>query len=400
MSLVNDMLRDLDARRRDGPSTGAERLIPVSSQSSNSQGLSVASKVLVALGMGGFIAALILVGIVFVGDTPSNEVPQAAVPAPVQRVVAQPDVEPARGAPSNIELERMAQRLNLLEQQNQLLQQQAIAEASITAASSALPQGVPAALPIAPVQAGPNTAAQAQNNLASMPVDTTTLSSPEVQNSVVATGSTTSTEISNVRSLTRSPSELSFRDQDRLQVQRSLELWQGNQRAASLDALRDFTGANIEAHQSREMLGKLLLQQGNTIESLAVADMGLQIAPDYAGYKKLKARILMAAGVPKEATLILQSRGPSLASDSEYHELLAASQLASKEYDAALYSYRALVSHEPEQARWWYGQAASFDALGRGFEAAQSYERSLRLEGLSPSMRQKSQERLTAIRQN
>lgn len=395
MSLVNDMLRDLDARRREAPSgTGPERLIPASSNNVHGAGLSPFSKVLISLAVGGTIAAVILLAVLLLRETPVGDVPVASQSTPqpsAPSIVAQ---VPSQNAVSSLELERMAQRMIQLEQQNQLLQQQASAEIAANATPN-MSTAMPAQSQSDPVWEAPvQSVAQAPDQVASIASQP-----PVLQADTVLQSQQTAVEPT-VTSLTRSPSELSFRDKDRLQVQQSLELWQSGRRNASLDALRAFVSANAEAHQSREMLIKLLLQQGDTIGALAATDTGLEFAPDYAGYKKLKARILMAAGVPNEAALLLQSRAPSLASDNEYHELLAASQLAGKEYEAALYSYRALVTHNLEEARWWYGQAAALDALGRGYEAAQSYERSLRLEGLTPSMREKSQERLTAIRQN
>ena len=38
--------------------------------------------------------------------------------------------------------------------------------------------------------------------------------------------------------------------------------------------------------------------------------------------------------------------------------------------------------------------------LGRSFEAVQSYERALQLPGLTPALRQNSQQRIASIRQN
>jgi hypothetical protein len=44
--------------------------------------------------------------------------------------------------------------------------------------------------------------------------------------------------------------------------------------------------------------------------------------------------------------------------------------------------------------------AAAQDALGSSFEAVQSYERALQLGGLTPALRENSQQRIASIRQN
>jgi MSHA biogenesis protein MshN len=401
MSLINDMLRDLDARRQNAPGSGmgAETLIPARERvQASAAGLSGAMKVIISLGFGVLIAAVgLLLMLLFGGEQASEPVPVAivvpvveapAVPTPSPRQVAVPESATA------LELERLANRMQDLEEQNRALRARTNAQAASAAAmasatiptpasglvfqesaSAGAPQALPDTTAPAPTLAGASAGAELQND-------------PSVPAAPV------------VSSVVRSPSDLSFRERDRLQVQQALTLWQRNQRGSSLQSLREFSQSNIEAHQSREMLAKLLLQQGDNIEALSLADLGLQIAPDYNGYKKIKARILMGAGVSREAADILSVRAPSLASDPEYHELQAASLLASKQFGEALIVYEGLSEQSPEQSRWWYGRAASLDALGRGYEAAQSYERALRIGSLSSNLRQLSQERINAIRQN
>jgi MSHA biogenesis protein MshN len=435
MSLVNDMLRDLESRRRQVPAggLGSDKLIPameiVESRSSWGSLLFWVPVLMVAA-----IAVLwylqtaprnqpISMPVAVSGGVAGNAVTASSANSAVSGAVAPASTPPGPGSaalnaleavPDTVlaeELARMAQRMQALEQQNMALEElaRAVAASDVQTASGQRPVTVVERSTqqwnqavSAPTQPSPGTGTRLQQNQ----IQQSQIQPGQPQGSTATGGSNANFGLADVNtaplasSLVRNPSELSYSEADRQQVQQALAFWQGGQRAGALQMLRNFTASNPEAHQSREMLAKLLLQQGDTIAALEQADRGLQLAPDHGGYKKVKARVLMAAGLPGEAVALLEVRAPSLTGDSEYHELLAASRLAAQRYDEALISYQGLAGRNPEEARWWYGAAVSLDALGRGFEAAEAYERALQLGGLSVNLHQLSQQRLLDIRQN
>lgn len=379
MSLVNDMLRDLDSRRREsaGPSASREKLIPATERKSRTSKTASAGKWIAPL----LIVAIAVGGVLLWRSQLALQIPVLSVPvvAPVAAAQA-PALEPRVDQAILEEMERMSLRMQELEQRNVTLQLQV--EQTIPAPDIyESPQMIQAdAIALEPEEGLPERNAELVVQEAGLP--------PLLSATPDAA------------TLVRMPAQMNFREVDRRRVQDALTLWQQGQHGAALDGLRAFTATNPQAHQAREMLAKLLLQRGEMIAAMEQADLGLGIQPDNYGYKKVKARVLMAAGVPAEAADLLALRAPSLAGDSEYHELLAASRLASQKYDEALVSYQALSASAPLESRWSYGVAASLDALGRSFEAVQSYERALQLGGLTPALRQNSQQRIASIRQN
>ena len=394
MSLVNDMLRDLDSRRRDGggPSVAREKLIPATDLPRRPGKASALTRWLAP--------ALILVvaaGAVLVWRAQRVEqIPAAAVPVAVEsQSVTTPVLEPRVDQAILEEMQRMSRRVQELEQRNLVLQSQ-VEAVSDQHAPLEVAVSQADAIALEPGESVPQPSAVASDTLLTMPVQPA-VSGAIAQDSAAAQASSPSPEAS---TLVRMPAQMNFREVDRQQVQSALAQWQQGQQGTALESLRTFSSGNPQAHQSREMLAKLMLQQGDMIAAMEQADIGLGIQPDHYGYKKVKARVLMAAGVPGEAADLLALRAPSLAGDSEYHELLAASRLASQKYPEALSSYQALSASAPQDARWWYGLAAAQDALGSSFEAVQSYERALQLGGLTPALRQNSQQRIASIRQN
>jgi len=409
VSLVNDMLRDLDSRQRDGARNAVprEKLIPATDKRPKAGGKSRAARwalplvivVIAAAGVQFWRMQQVQQGLAVV-PTPVAQAP--VVPAaeqPVAMSAAQPPIDPA----ILVEMERMSQRMQELEERNIALQQQLVqsataalgeaTQAAVSQADAIALEPDEAEMPVSALPAAAAVAEQPEPGL------NNALAAPAVAG-VVMEAPVQSGPAVDASSLVRMPAQMNFREMDRQQVQQALVLWQQGQQGGALGLLRQFAAANPAAHQSREMLAKLMLQQGDMIGAMEQADIGLGIQQDHYGYKKVKARVLMAAGVPAEAAELLALRAPSLVSDSEYHELLAASRLASQKYDEALVSYEALAASAPQDARWWYGVAASQDALGRSFEAVQSYERALQLPGLTSALRQNSQQRIASIRQN
>ncbi len=419
MSLVNDMLRDLDSRQRDGARSAVprEKLIPASDKPRKSDKKARVGKWLLPL----LIVVIAVAGVQLwrmqqvqegaaVVPEPVAQTSAPVVveqPAPVAAAVAEPQIDPAILA----EIERMSQRMQELEERNIALQQQLV-----QSATAALGEATQAAVAQADAIALEPDAPAVSSAAASPVLDAETAAGlPEpgqldpaqpaaapalAEQAAVVPEAAQPDGAPEPSTLSRLPAQMNFREVDRQQVQQALVLWQQGQQEGAMVLLREFAAANPAAHQSREMLAKLLLQQGDMIAAMEQADVGLGIQQDHYGYKKVKARVLMAAGVPAEAAELLAVRAPSLTSDSEYHELLAASRLASQKYEEALDSYEALAANAPQDARWWYGVAASQDALGRSFEAVQSYERALQLPGLTPALRQNSQQRIASIRQN
>ena len=190
----------------------------------------------------------------------------------------------------------------------------------------------------------------------------------------------------------RTPDEL-----DTLAVQEALVYMSENNTNAAFKRLKQEIIKNRYAHQSRETYAKLLMRDGDAASAMQLVNDGLGLAPNHAGFKKVKARLLMAAGDVAEAADLLVRRAPALSDDIEYYEILATAQLANRDYEGARLSYSALVQQDRSQGKWWYGFAASHDYLGNWSAAGQAYSQAIQSADLSPNLRRRSQERLAQL---
>lgn len=445
MSLVNDMLRDLDERRRGptGAGLGAEKLVPVTASRGAGKGL----KTLVSVvGLLMLAAAVAFLGLQYFRQPESfPELPLQAALQQAQRALQAPAESSivtdnavanaanpvaaatavASSAPAQtseqLELAMIAKRMEELEAQNRALleaqAQMAARSASETPASPATAMQDPAAigqLPSAtdqpPLQAN-QTAVQPGNQAADSGAIDSGAIDPAFADALAIDPAAADQGFADTASQTidpsaaqqsaapmRSPTELSFADQDKGKTQEALTLWGRNQRADAVAVLQGFIDANPQAHQSRETLAKLMLQQSDIAAVTILVQEGMAVAPEFAGYRKLQARLLLSGGQAQEAMQLLSIQPPPVSIDSEYHDLLATAQLSTMDFVSAAKSYQALVQQNRSEARWWYGLAAAFDGQGREAEALQAYQQALNLPSLSAGLRQRSEQRVTELR--
>ena len=392
MSLVNDMLRDLDQRRQEStqPKFGAERLVPVASDTSDSKG----SRSLLGFVLSIGITLGLIIGGLYFWQSLTSTAPQpilvqpTAAPAPVANVA--PNVEQR-------EFEEITLRMQALEAQNRALleAQSAIAEqasATQTQLEEEIAQPEPFPEPI-------NVAA-----IAPLPVAAEAMPAPAPQQAanleptqIAEVAAVPATEAPAPSAPIRSPRSLSFLEQDQLQVQEALRLASGNQNEMAMQQLREFVNANPNAHNSREAMIKLALQKGDSATAEQLLQNGFSLDVNRAGYRKLQARMMLGAGQAEQAMQLLSVNIPTIQDDVEYHDILATAYLSVQDYGKAALSYEALVQQNRGEGRWWYGLASAWDSLGRTRDAGLAYQEALKLPNLSAALRQRSQQRVTDL---
>lgn len=187
--------------------------------------------------------------------------------------------------------------------------------------------------------------------------------------------------------------------QDTMAVQESLRLIADNKTEEAYANFESHIAENRYAHQSRETYAKLLLNDGSLVEAFNLIERGLDLAPNNTGFKKIKARVLIVNGRLLEAVELLVAKAPPVSEDVEYHDILASAQLATKDFAGAAISYSELVGADQAQGKYWYGYAAAQELLGNTNVARQAYSRAIQQATLSANLRRRSQDRLLALRE-
>lgn len=395
MSLVNDMLRDLDQRRKesDGPAARI-KLTPASDYRKRDKRNPVPAIAVGLIAVAGVLAYTwinmndsgatrqlatpvtpIAVAPGIVEDNNEVDAIPVSSPQPVEVVSAAPSGTPA--IPVTESLDELLARSS----ENQVAAPAVAVTTNIATTTNNDVQNVAA------VNSTPAT--RISNDISAPAAPVTSVSN----NTVVRSQGATTPPVEQVKGLTEPSPEV----KDTMVVQESLRLIANNQTTAAFAKLEQYLIENPYAHQTRETYAKFLMNQGDSASADALVSSGLELAPNHSGFKKVKARLLIGGGDIQSAVNILESRAPTVLADGEYHEILASAQLAVRDYEGAALSYTGLIQLDQTQGRWWYGYAAAQDALGNTTAAQQAYTRAMEKPNLSSSLRRRSQDRLTAL---
>ena len=399
MSLVNDMLRDLDQRRAGEALTASgESLKPAQPSAARPRarwlpigvGLAASAAMMAGIWFFGSGTRTSEVAIAIPAETVVSSVGGVSTPASVAAAV-EPQLDEARTASDSLGV--------LTENERQLAAEEPLTKpvSEPVAESLSEPLSEPP-VPQAATEPLISESSQAEIDLREAKTDAPSRAEQKAQeNAIVANTTAQPTTALDRPQTIRSSDELSANEVDVIQVQNGLKLLANGNEDAAFEALSSHVRAAPAAHQSRETLIKLLLSRGQTARAGTLADAGLSIAPNHSGFKKAKARFLIADKNYESAAALLSARAPEPRSDLEYHELLASAQLGAGDFVGAMQNYRQLLQFDGSQTRWWYGYAVANDRLGNISVAKQSYEQALKGASLSVGLRRSSEERVAAL---
>lgn len=175
-------------------------------------------------------------------------------------------------------------------------------------------------------------------------------------------------------------------------------------------ALRDGRKAEAEAlfkqalehdagySEAREALAGLWLAAGRWVEARGLLEEGSRLHPDNARFRFYLSRVRLQQGEAQGALAVLeeglsqvQPDGDYLATAAALHQRLGNPVLSAERYQQAL-------ALDGRQGAWWLGLAIALEATGKGGDAAQAFRRALET-GLDPKLAAYARERIEALRQ-
>lgn len=380
MSLVNQVLRDLDARREAQPLDAALdglRSAPPASRSAHRAGVALGAVAL--LGLTGVLAWLYLQPpgspASTAADARTRPAPAAiAEPRPARQDPALHSADPAGAAPVT----------------NPVLVSgtgfQAVVEADTRGRAGATAVDTPA-----PEPAAPEITPEAAPASAEPPSDPDMFIEPEL--SPVdrnAAGSTTP-------SMRKTPRPLSPAEQAEQHFADGLDaLGQGQWRLAERE-LQAALAADPDHLRARESLSGVLLYQGRRREAEAVLAAGLEAHPYTPSLARTYARLILDQGRDAVAIEVLETALVNAVDDAGYLALLAGIYQRNQRYADAAGSYRSALSLEPKRAAWWLGLGLALEGGGELERAAGAYRSAIGNPGLNANSRRFAEERLQRL---
>ncbi len=162
--------------------------------------------------------------------------------------------------------------------------------------------------------------------------------------------------------------------------------------------LRRVLQLDPKMHRAREMLVGLMIRGGRDDVAAQLLAEGRKIAPNHQLYALLQVRLLLQQGRRIAAINLLKDMNYPSGSGQQLLTMLAALQQQEQQHEESVATYQKLMQLEPGNGNHWVGMGISLEALGMRAEAMGAYDRSMRVDTLSPELARYAAERLQALR--
>jgi MSHA biogenesis protein MshN len=152
--------------------------------------------------------------------------------------------------------------------------------------------------------------------------------------------------------------------------------------------------------KAREILAGLYIKSGRVIEAGNLLQAGLELLPKHTLFAKLQGRLLLEQAKTQQAIEVLEKVVPAVKVEPEYHALLAAAYQRQQQHAKAVATYQSLLTVRPAAGVWWIGLGISLEALGRKAQAVEAYEKAARSGSLTVDLLRYTDNRLAALRKS
>jgi Flp pilus assembly protein TadD len=172
------------------------------------------------------------------------------------------------------------------------------------------------------------------------------------------------------------------------------DLRNGNRQAAR-EALSSYVEQYPEyARESGYLLASMMLENREQNAAIFLIKNLRNELPDDVPLRQLQAQAMIANDQLPQTVKFLQEVTPPIATYSSYYEVLAAA--AQKNGDSALAAktYERLLTVDSRRGDWWIGYAIAADASNQKNNATQAFARALNDPQLTPALRQYARQRL------
>lgn len=142
----------------------------------------------------------------------------------------------------------------------------------------------------------------------------------------------------------------------------------------------------------------LLQQSGRSDEASSLIDKMLKARPGNIALLKSKARILSKQGRLDEAVALLRRQMVRISEDTEYYEILAAMEQQRGSYTAAKQLYQNLTRYNALRGDWWVGYGVALESSAERESALAAYQRAVQLPQTRAALMQYAQQRIAALR--
>ena len=160
---------------------------------------------------------------------------------------------------------------------------------------------------------------------------------------------------------------------------------------------RQALSSNPQHAAAREQLAGLLIASGRNAEAQQLLEQGIAQRPEHVPFRLLQARAAVEQGNESQALATLERALTDGVHDPELQALLAALYQRAARHGEAVKSYRDALAVRPQEGRWWLGLGISLEAQQDSASARDAYRRALGGGPLAANLAHYAEERLKAL---
>lgn len=391
MSLINQMLRDLDERRA-AHGVGANlpsdvRPLPKARKSYWPVSLAVGAGVVIVLGIAGvFLRDDVsrhlapVVATVTQANAPAAPVAVAAVPA---TAVIEPQPEPVAEIDMSKRVDgvdvslRMADFIEASEEADGVDKAETESETDKRESSAA------------PVEAKSTVVQPAKPPVASAMTATPLPDKPVAKvadKTDVDEGEKSSGRIGSTPVIERTPAAGSPHERAESEYRKAIAAVNQGRVSEAVDSLRNALHQDSLHVASRQLLVRLLLEAGNKDEAIRMLRDGIAGQPAQLGWAMSLARLQVDRGELDSAWQTLDHTLPAAGNNPDYLGFAANVLQRLGRHGEAADQYRKATRIAPADGRWWLGLGWCLDAQGQAAEAREAFLHARQSGNLSPEL--------------
>jgi MSHA biogenesis protein MshN len=370
MSVINQMLRDLDERQASEQERAGlpPRLRPLPPNAKRTQPWRM-----LLLGMGiGALAAGGAVALLMAPDAPPPAPPVAAVPpAPTLAAASEP-----------VSNDLAEMKLSTLLAIAQSMAEQPAATDTANSPAPAPVETDPAAKP-AQKPAAPPPKAATPVNPQPQPAPAASKPPPPAQPARPDEPATKNTADARID---KQPRGDQARPMAETEYRKAMQAVRRGDSASAQPLLQRAIGLDPALAPARQALLSVLVGARQWPEAQQVARDGLALDPAQTGWAVILARLQFEQGDAAGAVTTLENHAVHAAADADYQGLFAYLLQKQQRPAEAAQRFKAALTLRPGEGRWWFGLATALEGVDKGDEAREAYARAREAGNLPADM--------------
>jgi MSHA biogenesis protein MshN len=164
--------------------------------------------------------------------------------------------------------------------------------------------------------------------------------------------------------------------------------------ATAMQSLRRTLELDPELVKARQALLSLLVSGKQWAEAQQVVQSGLALDPAKSGWALILARLHFELGDTPAALETLEHYAAHAGRDADYQGFFAYLLQKQQHPAEAAERFKAALALRPSEGRWWFGLGLALEGAGKRSEAKEAYAKAREVGNLPPDMAQVIEERL------